>query len=355
MNIIFLHLHQGLVDRGLERVVDLYGTELCKNHTVTILQSGPDVAGKPYAVKRLFPLSTPPQAAPQNLFEKLLFRLELDPNSLAVRDFTKEAIPLIKKLNPEIIIACNGATQVRLLRATLPTLPLAVFGAAGLGHDDIKTLLAGPDLYIALTQVGADWAKQFKRNQTKLVVIPNPVVINKPKMKSKLALPKPIVLTVGALTHYKHIVDLAESIIDLPVSHVIIGDGEEAGVLQRVLSSRAFDFRWIRHVEPVDLPNYYAQADVFCFTPDSREAFGNVYIEAMASSLPIVATDDPVRREIIGPKGFYVKIGDKQALRDAIVNAANQGKTDYSKELKSYDVKTVTKQLESVLYDLIKK
>ncbi|KKS79560.1 MAG: Glycosyl transferase, group 1, partial [Candidatus Beckwithbacteria bacterium GW2011_GWA2_43_10] len=32
-----------------------------------------------------------------------------------------------------------------------------------------------------------------------------------------------------------------------------------------------------------------------------------VYLEALASGLPVVATDDELRREILGPYGIYVK------------------------------------------------
>ena len=55
------------------------------------------------------------------------------------------------------------------------------------------------------------------------------------------------------------------------------------------------------------MPAVYRAADVFTLVSDSTEAFGIVYLEALASGLPVVATDDELRREILGDYGIYVK------------------------------------------------
>lgn len=355
MKILFLNLTQGLVDRGLERVVDLYATSLAKNHQVSVIQSGPIQPGKKYQSLRLYPQTIPPQAAPHNLLEKLLFRLEKDPAAQMAIAFTRSSLATIKKLNPEVIIACNGAPQLRILKAHLTYPKLVVFGAAGLGHHDIKTLLADPDLFIALTNYQAEWCRPYQKTHTQVVVIPNPVVLTKPSKKITLPLPRPVVLTVGALTRYKNIAPLARALSTLPLSHVIIGDGEEQNNLQDVLSRRIFDFQWIKQVTPEELMAYYEASDVFCFTPDHREAFGNVYIEAMAAGLPIVATNDPIRREIIGNNGYFVNPNDPESIRSAVIKAAEGGRVDYSALLKRYNIKVVSSMLENALNELIKK
>lgn len=354
MKIAFLHLNQGLIDRGMERVVDLYASELSKKHKVLIIQSGPLVKDKKYHAKRVYPLSEPPQVAPNSVIDKIRFRLQIDPNSVAVRGFTASATSVLAKYKPAIIIACNGAPQIKLLKSSGVKSKIVVFGAAGLGHHDINTLRSNPDLYIALTQSGKRWATQYAPSSTQLAVIPNPVVLSTKKSKINLNLPKPIVLTVAALSRYKHVVELTKALLNLPVSHLIIGDGEEGDRLQKLLSQRVHDFRWIKHVEPDELRSYYDSVDVFCLTPDKREAFGNVYIEAMASGLPIVATDDPVRREIIGEQGFYVDSDNPSDIQAAVLSAVKIGRQNYTKNLKRYNVKTVTKKLERALYDLLK-
>jgi len=355
MKILFLNLTQGLVDRGLERVVDLYGLALAKKHDVTVMQAGPVLPDKKYTTLRTHKLDLPPQAAPVNFVEKLLFRLECDPTSLTTNEFTRASLSAIKQINPDIVIACNGAPQIKILKRELPAQKIAAFGAAGLGHHDIKTLLSAPDLFIALTNYQAHWTKFYARKQTRIVVIPNPVVVTKSSTKTDLNLPGPIVLTVGALTRYKNITKTALALSTLPATHIIIGDGEDRGKLQDILSKRMYDFRWIKHVSPVELPAYYQYSDVFCFTPDPREAFGNVYIEAMAAGLPIVATDDPIRREIIGSTGYFVNPNDREAVISATIKAAEGGRVDYSAILNRYNIKVVSNLLEKALNELIKK
>jgi glycosyltransferase involved in cell wall biosynthesis len=56
-----------------------------------------------------------------------------------------------------------------------------------------------------------------------------------------------------------------------------------------------------------ELNEVYRMADVFTMVSESSEEFGIVNLEALASGLPVVATDDKLRREILGEYGIYVK------------------------------------------------
>jgi glycosyltransferase involved in cell wall biosynthesis len=72
------------------------------------------------------------------------------------------------------------------------------------------------------------------------------------------------------------------------------------------------------------LADYYRAADIFVF-PSTNEGLGNVILEAMASALPVVATQLPVIRNIIkhGENGLYVQIGDVEAVKDSILSLSN--------------------------------
>ncbi len=65
--------------------------------------------------------------------------------------------------------------------------------------------------------------------------------------------------------------------------------------------------------------NLYSQADVFVM-PTYAEAFGIVFLEAMAASLPVIASQLPQIYEVVseGETGFLVPSGDRHALANKI-------------------------------------
>lgn len=65
------------------------------------------------------------------------------------------------------------------------------------------------------------------------------------------------------------------------------------------------------------LYHLYAQADVYV-TPAYTETFAHPLVEAMASGVPIVASDIPVHREICGDAAVYFPRFSPQALAESI-------------------------------------
>ncbi|MEI8232336.1 MAG: glycosyltransferase family 4 protein [bacterium] len=361
LKIAFLHMTMGIVERGSEIVIDNLATELSKKHDVLLIQSGKST-GKSYQVKRVMPFDSAPVPAPSNILNKLLFRLHLDDESGRVAEFTKAALPTISSFNPDIIVAVNGSLQLKILQGqALPAqagfkAKLVTFGHAGIGYHDRDTLRTCPDLFVALTQTAEVWARQHAPKSTKVKYIPNPIDLKsfKQTKPANLKLEQPIVLTVSALSKYKNVEKVIRAIKQTVSSYLLIGEGEGSETIAKEFGTLANSFVWIKHVEPSIIPSYFLASDVFCFTPDPQEAFGLVYLEAMTAGLPIVASDDPIRRELIGPHGIYVDPRNPDSIARGINQAIQLDKIDYSKELESYDLKTVTKQIEKEFHDLIK-
>jgi glycosyltransferase involved in cell wall biosynthesis len=345
----------GLVDRGSEISTDLIATKLSDKHDILVLSAG-KLSQKKYQHQQVSGPDIPPPPAPDNFFQKILFRLGLNQASREVVMFTNNSLSAIKKFNPEVIIAVNGSSQLKLIRREFPKVKTVVFGRAGIGHDDLASLHARPDLFIALTPQALTWAVKHAHSNTKTIHIPNPINI-KPFQSAKPAeidLVRPIIFTVGALTSYKNIPSVIKAVSYLKSSLLLIGSGELEDEITQDLSQLDNEFSWIKHLEPSKLPAYYRASHIFCFTPDPQEAFGRVYLEAMAAGLPIVASDDPIRRKIIGNSGYFVDPHDSVDIARGIERAVKgKRKIDYTEDLKPYNLATVVNSIEKELHALI--
>ncbi len=71
----------------------------------------------------------------------------------------------------------------------------------------------------------------------------------------------------------------------------------------------------------MDVPRLYRDSDLFVF-PSIAESFGHPLVEAMASGLPILASDIPVCREICGEAAIYFDPFNEKSLAEAIVHLA---------------------------------
>jgi len=353
MKIAFLHMTMGLVERGSEGVIDQLAGALAKQNKVLVIQSG-KITKKDYMVKRVHPLVAPPSPSPKNIIDKFLFRLHLDDESGHVAEFTKTSLPVLTQFDPDIVIAVNGSLQVKILKENMEA-KIVTFGHAGIGYHDKHTIKSRPDLFVALTPKAESWAKKISK-KNRVVYIPNPIDLSEYKhpKKIKLNLDKPIVMTASALSQYKNVINVVEAIEQTSSSYLLIGDGEQSHKLAEFFSTLGNSFLWIKHLEQSAMPSYFVSSDVFCFTPDAQEAFGMVYLEAMAAGLPIVASDDPIRRDIIGDQGIYVDPHDVDDIARGIGEAIQLDRIDYSKELIRYDLRSITKTLEKEFHDLIK-
>lgn len=96
---------------------------------------------------------------------------------------------------------------------------------------------------------------------------------------------------------------------------VIVGDGPLRAALQRqVEESGLADVVWLAG-DRDDVPALLQMMDVFVL-PSLAEGISNTVLEAMASGLPIVATDTGGNPELVEPavNGYLFPVGDAQAL-----------------------------------------
>jgi glycosyltransferase involved in cell wall biosynthesis len=74
------------------------------------------------------------------------------------------------------------------------------------------------------------------------------------------------------------------------------------------------------------LHRLYADADMYV-TPAYAETFAHPLVEAMASAVPVVASDIPVHREICRDAALYFERFSPEALADCVFRVANELQT----------------------------
>lgn len=283
MKIVFLSRYQNQFERGAEIFVKELSKRLAKNHLVDVLVG-------------------------------------------------KDADSIVKVLSGgyDIVIPVNGRLQglkMSLFRL-IGGYKLLISGHSGRGWDDILNIaIAKPDIFVALTDSMLKWAKKWAWG-TRLIKIPNGIDLQKfsPEgEKINIDLEKPIVLSVGALVWYKHHERVIEAISRLDdVSLLVVGDGDLKDKLQE-MGNKTLGKRFkIMNPKYQDMQKLYRSVDLFTLPSWDREAFGIVYLEAMASGLAVVAPNDLSRKEIIGDGGLLVNVENSAEYAKSIQEALNR-------------------------------
>jgi glycosyltransferase involved in cell wall biosynthesis len=136
------------------------------------------------------------------------------------------------------------------------------------------------------------------------------------------------ILCVARQYPRKHVADLLRALPEVRrvVPHaraVIVGDGPEHPRLRAMAGELGLG-HMVQFLGAVPddehVARLYSTADVFCL-PSVQEGFGIVFLEAMASGLPIVATNTAAIPEVVphGQAGVLVPPGDPAGLAQALI------------------------------------
>jgi glycosyltransferase involved in cell wall biosynthesis len=98
----------------------------------------------------------------------------------------------------------------------------------------------------------------------------------------------------------------------------IVGDGPEAHRLKSLCRRKGLEetVRWLGNISRDELAAEYNRCHVFCL-PSVQEAFGIVFLEAMASAKPIVAASAGAASEVV-KHGILADPDDEESLAQAI-------------------------------------
>jgi len=318
LRIAFLSAYSGPVKRGIEGWVSEVASRLAKQHAVVVYQLGEDPGGV-YPVKTV---PTPVDWDQPDMTNTPEREHGIDYWSAMLGRFTFDLLPDLLEFAPDIVIPLNGSWEVPICRKYCDYSG-AKMVLVGQNYYE-KELAYGPDLYIATSDTQAEWIRSLFAGPVEVVY--NAVDTSRftPEGERRsLDLSRPRILVVGALVDQKHIRETIRAVGNLPAASLVVcGDGdlrEEVRQLGEDLLGERF---LLLSLDYDEMPALYRACDLFTFAPDPSEAFGLVYLEAMASGLGVVALDDALRHRIVGEAGLFVADPHDEAEYAKVLAAA---------------------------------
>lgn len=245
-------------------------------------------------------------------------------NPLAIAFFTLKTLFRLASDPPDILMPLNNNWMSLFSKffCFFFKTKLILAGFAGIGRIDKLNLWLNPDQFICCTQAQSDWAKTINP-RAKLTVIPIGVNTDRFKPEGKkfsLNLKPPVVLCVAGPEKYKQ-VDLAiKAVKSTKASLLVVGLQSESinRLGKKILGPRYQNLQ----IDYQNLDSVYRSVDLFTLPSESTEAYGITILEAMASGLPVVVNNDPIRKELTGEAGILINPADlnnyQQALQKAL-------------------------------------
>jgi len=218
------------------------------------------------------------------------------------------------RLNVPLVVTFHNFMLDRFMQA-YSTLPQRIHYRTDLRYFTIKSLERA-DMVTSVSSFTADLVREVLGYRKEIRVIYNGIDQEKFKPAFKERKGQIKVLFAGNLTRRKG-VDLLPKIVDQLSKNIIIQ--YTGGLRARDL---AFSSNRLVGLGPIvydKMPEIYQQADILLF-PTVREGYGLVAAEAMASGLPVVATNCSSLPELVIDRkgGFLCELGNPTDFADKI-------------------------------------
>lgn len=350
-------LHQ--VQRGAEVAFLAVATGMARaGHEVTLIGSGPELPDRPYRYLRA-------PSIPRGRFEHF-------PSIPALRSDTSwEELSFAPGLLARYRPGDYDATLTCAYPFTNWALRRPVLGGARPRHifvtqngvwpaisDKSEFRWFGCD---GLVCINPDFLAQT-RDRYRAKLIPNGVDLARfgpgAPTRARFGLPDgvPIVLMVSAMIASKNVADGISAVARLPDAHLVVaGDGPIRAELQAVAAEQLPGRYHPVSIASEAMPDLYRSADAFLHL-SRDESFGNVYVEALATGLPIVAWDLPRTRWIVGDAVNYARADSIDALGAAIgeaLGAGDAGRADRLERAKRFDWNAIALQYAEFVEEVV--
>ena len=210
------------------------------------------------------------------------------------------------------------------------------------------------DTTVLLCQHDADSYRQYDP-MLKPTVIYNPLTLqagNKSQGNSKKF------LAIGRFSHRHKGFDLLIDAFHLFAQHNkewtldIVGEGPEEALYRKKITDYGLEERVFLHPFTNNIQQYYSNAQIYVLS--SRwEGFGLVIVEAMAHGLPVISSDLPTSKEIMGELGIYFENGNINQLAQRLGESTSTNWQETSekvmKRANDFEVSTIIRQWKELI------
>jgi len=226
-------------------------------------------------------------------------------------------------------------------------------------------------------QVISNWLKERAKKfgyKGQISVVPNGVnILEKTNPSGYKRKGGREILTVSRLVEKNGVEDLIQAYNLLLAKHGfnkeklalgIVGAGPLKNKLEKIVKKLTLkENTFLGDIDYKELQKYYAQADIFC-RPSLSEGFGNVFVEAMANEVPVIATPVGGISDFLkdGETGWFCKVKNPHSIAEKIKYILDEkNKDEVSQVVKNakkmveekYTWEKVSEQMKEIFNNLI--
>ena len=273
----------------------------------------------------------------KNALPKTAITSDLYAHSSFPREMREAVVKILKEGQFDTIIAVNSYLSMRL--ATIKR-DLGGVKAIGWIYNSFNAFLREGSPYLG-TELKYHYGRQLQKlDETVLLYLQDSEMYYHAYGFSPFVIPNPLTikpgapaigknkrfLAVGRLTPKHKGFDLlikafgkfAQSNSDWYLD--IVGDGPEKESLNKMIENRNLTKRIKIHPFTENIQMFYSQASIYVSSSRWKD-FGLVLVQAMAHGLPVISSDLPSSKEILGDFGMYFKNGNVDDLAKRLEEA----------------------------------
>lgn len=276
---------------------------------------------------------------------------------------------------PPLVSILHGTAwsemQTRLQQWRSPKM-LALAALMAWRHLTWRAHLQQADHLIAVSALVAQDTRRIS-GTTPLTIIPNGIPVHRFKqtfddsLRQQLGIPTqaPVLISASRLSREKGVHLAIQAMAQLTNAHLVIaGQGPDETTLQTLTqnSDASSRIHFVGFVPNQELPRYFHMADLFVLPTLRHEGLPITILEALASGLPIVATDIGGIKAAVThqQEGLLFPMGDLQSfiacLRQLIDNPTQQTQMSQAAQQKAeaeYSLGTMVQRTEAVFQQVV--